>query len=79
MIQASVAVYPLQQEGYEAVHQAIEACRRSGVRVDVHRMQTTIAGSQEAVFQALQAAFEAAAALGLTVMTATISNACPAP
>ena len=77
MIQATLAVYPLQQAGYDAVHRAIDALRLSGVRVETQRLYTTIAGEQEAVFQALQSAFDAAAALGLTVMTVTISNACP--
>jgi uncharacterized protein YqgV (UPF0045/DUF77 family) len=79
MIQATVAVYPLQQTGYEAVHRAIDALRLPGVHVEVASMHSTIAGSQETVFQALQAAYEAAAALGPTVMTVTVSNACPLP
>ena len=79
MIQATVAVYPLQQTGYEAVHRAIDAIRTTGVSVEVERMHSTIAGNQEAVFAALQAAYEAAAACGPTVMTVTISNACPMP
>jgi uncharacterized protein YqgV (UPF0045/DUF77 family) len=77
MIQASVAVYPLQQGGYEAVKRAIDAVRATGVRVEVQAMHSAIAGTQEAVFRALQAAYEAAASLGPTVMTVTISNACP--
>ena len=77
MIQATLAVYPLQQAGYEAVHRAIDALRLSDVSVETQRMYTTSAGEQQAVFQALQAAFDAAACLGLTVMTVTISNACP--
>jgi uncharacterized protein YqgV (UPF0045/DUF77 family) len=77
MIQATVAVYPLQPTGYEAVHRAIEALRQTGIRVEVQAMSTIIAGSDEAVFEALRAAYEAAAASGPTVMTTTISNACP--
>ena len=77
MIQATVAVYPLQQTGYEAVHHAIEAIRQKGLRVEVQAMQTIISGSNKAVFEAIRAAFEAAAVLGPTVMTTTISNACP--
>lgn len=77
MIQATLAAYPLQQAGYDAVHRAIDALRLSGVSVETQRMYTMIAGDQQAVFQALQAAFDAAASLGLTVMTVTISNACP--
>ncbi len=79
LIQATVAVYPLQQTGYDAVHRAIDALRSTGARVEAGTMHTTIAGNEEKVFRALQAAFEAAAAVGSTVMTVTVSNACPAP
>lgn len=77
MIQATIAVYPLQQADYEAVHRAINALRSAEVSLDVQSMHTEITGNEEAVFQALQAAYKAAAALGLTVMTVTLSNACP--
>ncbi len=77
MIQATIAVYPLQQADYEAVHRAINALRSAEVNLDVQSMHTEITGSEEAVFQALQAAFKAAAASGSTVMTVTLSNACP--
>lgn len=78
MIQATVAVYPLQQTDYAAVHRAINALQTADVSLEVQRMHTEIAGSSAAVFQALQAAYEAAAELGPTVMTVTLSNACPA-
>jgi uncharacterized protein YqgV (UPF0045/DUF77 family) len=77
LIQATVAVYPLQQTGYEAVHRAIDALRSTAARVDAGPMHTTIAGDEEVVFRALQAAFKAATAMGPTVMTVTVSNACP--
>lgn len=77
MIQATVAVYPLQQMGYEGVHRAIDALGSTGARVEAGAMHSTLAGETEVVFQALQAAFEAAVAVGPTVMTVTVSNACP--
>ena len=77
MIQATVAVYPLQQTGYDAVHRAIDALRVSDVNVNVQAMHSVIAGESKAVFQAVQNAYEAAAVLGPTVMTVTVSNACP--
>ncbi|KAA0238585.1 MAG: hypothetical protein DYG91_07590 [Chloroflexi bacterium CFX7] len=76
-IQATVAVYPLQQEGWEAVDRAVAALRRPGVEVEVRAMQTEVIGETGAVFAALKAAFEAAAAQGMTVMAVTLSNACP--
>lgn len=35
MIQATIAVYPLQQADYEAVHRAINALRSAEVSLDV--------------------------------------------
>lgn len=78
MMQATVAVYPLQQEDYTAVHQAIDALRAAGVNLETRSMHTEISGNEAAVFQALQAAYQAAAATGAVVMTVTLSNACPA-
>lgn len=40
-------------------------------------MSTLIAGDEAAVWEALRAAFAAAAANGETVMVVTVSNACP--
>ena len=77
MIQATLAVYPLQQSDYEAVHRAIDALRRGNVEVNDGAMNTTIAGAERPVFETLLAAYEAAAECGPTVMTVTVSNACP--
>jgi uncharacterized protein YqgV (UPF0045/DUF77 family) len=77
MIQATVAIYPLQQADYAAVHRAIDALRLAEVSLNIRAMHTEITGSEGAVFQALQAAYKAAAELGATVMTVTLSNACP--
>jgi uncharacterized protein YqgV (UPF0045/DUF77 family) len=77
MIQTTVAIYPLQQTDYEAVHRAISSLRESDVTVEVRAMHTEITGNSTAIFQALQQAYEAAAELGPTVMTVTLSNACP--
>jgi uncharacterized protein YqgV (UPF0045/DUF77 family) len=79
LTQATVAVYPLRQESYEAVDRAIDALRSCGVRVQARGLNTDIGGSTAEVFRALRAAYEAAAASGETVMTITLSNACPAP
>ncbi len=76
-VQATVAVYPLQQEGWEGVDRAIAALQVHGVEIEMRAMQSELLGETDAVFAALRAAFEAAAALGPTVMTVTLSNACP--
>lgn len=79
MIQATLAVYPLGEEGFRAVDRAVEALAASGVQYEVRAMQTEIAGEPDAVFRALRAAYDAAAAEGGVVMTVSISNACPLP
>jgi len=78
MIQATVAVYPLGQADYTAVHQAIEALRGAGLRIDVQSMHTEIAGAEGPVFDALKAAFHAAQQTGAVVMTIAVTNACSA-
>jgi hypothetical protein len=47
------------------------------VEVEVRTMHSELVGESCPIFEALRAAFEAAAALGPTVMTVTLSNACP--
>lgn len=79
MIQATVAIYPLGQEVNPGVDRAIAAIRESGLQHEVRPMQTEIMGPAEQVFATLRAAFEAAAKGGATVMTVTVSNACPVP
>ncbi len=78
-VQASIAVYPLQQEGWEGVDRAVAAARAAGLPLEPGTMQSQVLGAAEHVFAALRAAFEAAAALGPTAMTVTVSNACPLP
>ncbi len=77
MIQATVAVYPLGAEG--AIEAAIEAIAAADVDHEVRPMHTEIRGETDAVFAAIRAAWDAAAARGGVVMTLTISNACPLP
>ena len=77
MIQATVAVYPLGAEG--AIEAAIEGIAAADVDHEVRPMHTEIRGETDAVFAAIRAAWDAAAARGGVVMTLTISNACPLP
>jgi uncharacterized protein YqgV (UPF0045/DUF77 family) len=77
VITATVAIYPLQQDGWEAVDRAIAALRAAGLDLEIRTMQTEVTGETAAVFAALQSAFEAAAALGGVVLTVTVSNTCP--
>jgi uncharacterized protein YqgV (UPF0045/DUF77 family) len=77
MIQACIAVYPLGQQNYDAVRRALDALAAADVEVTSGTMNTVISGSEAAVFDAIRAAFAAAAERGGTVLTVTISNACP--
>ncbi len=77
VIQASVAVYPLLQTDYRAVHRALEALRRETVKTIEGTMATTVIGEPANVFAALERAFSAARESGPTVMTVTVTNACP--
>lgn len=79
MIQATVAVYPLGEEGFRAVDRAIEALAASGIEYEVRAMQTELCGETGPIFDAIRAAYDAAAAEGGVVMTVAISNACPLP
>jgi uncharacterized protein YqgV (UPF0045/DUF77 family) len=78
-IQATVAVYPLGQETNRGIDRALDVLSASGLQCEVRSMQTEILGPEGEVFAALQSAFHAAAGTGGTVMTITVSTACPLP
>ena len=77
---AQIAIYPLRQEhltpSIEAVRQAL---RDHGLQPESGPMSTYVVGEDEAVFAALQDAFEKASGMGHVVLTVTVSNACPIP
>ena len=78
IVSAQVAIYPLRQDrltpSITAVSRTLEA---AGLRPEVGPMSTIVTGDTTAIFDALQAAFIQAGALGHVVMTVTVSNACP--
>lgn len=77
---AQVSLYPLRQEHLSpAINAALAIWRDRGLDVHPGPMSTLIAGNEETVWDALRAAFAAAAANGETVMVVTVSNACPWP
>jgi uncharacterized protein YqgV (UPF0045/DUF77 family) len=77
-VSAQVSIYPLRQErlgpAVEAVRTALEA---HSLRPEVGTMSTQVVGETDAVFRALEDAFNRAGAQGQVVMTVTVSNACP--
>ena len=78
MITAQFALYPLRGTRLTpALEHALAAARAAGATVEMGRMSSTLEGTEEQVFAALRAAFDAVAASGDTVLVTTISNACP--
>jgi len=77
-VTAQVSVYPLGQGQLEPAIQAVwEAFRAHGLQYQAGPMSTVLEGEEGAVFGAMRDAFQGAAKFGGTVMTITISNACP--
>lgn len=78
MVTCQFAIYVLKTDAEDqAVERALAALRGLGVTPEAGTMSTLMQGDETLVFNALRAAFTAAAALGPTVLTATVSNACP--
>lgn len=80
VITAQVSLYPLRQTSIgPPIREAVRVFRQRGLRVRVGEMSTLVWGEEQAIFDATQAAFQQASERGDTVMTVTISNACPEP
>jgi len=79
-ITAQVSLYPLRQDNLSPSIDAVgKALDREGVESRMGAMSTLVWGDDEKVFPALLDAFRRAAEIGETVMTITVSNACPWP
>lgn len=79
-ITAQVSLYPLRQASIGSpIREAVRILRQHGLGIRVGEMSTLVWGEPPMVFAALQAVFQQTAASGDTVMTVTISNACPEP
>jgi uncharacterized protein YqgV (UPF0045/DUF77 family) len=77
-VTAQVSIYPLGQGQLEPAIKAVwDAFRAHGLQYEAGPMSTLLGGNEETVFHALRDGFQAAAEFGGTVMTVTISNACP--
>jgi uncharacterized protein YqgV (UPF0045/DUF77 family) len=77
-VSAQISVYALrQQELRPAVDAVREALAARGLTANAGPMSTVVTGDAATIFPAMQEAFEAAAATGDTVLTMTVSNACP--
>ncbi|MGC9319021.1 MAG: YkoF family thiamine/hydroxymethylpyrimidine-binding protein [Armatimonadota bacterium] len=77
-VSAQVSLYPLRTEHLGPPIEAFaEQLRDAGLRVEPGPMSTLVVGDADAVFPALQRAFEAACAEAQVVMQVAVSNACP--
>lgn len=77
-IAAQVSLYPLRQASIgPPIHEAVRVFRQHGLETHIGEMSTLVWGEEEAVFAALQEAFQQAAERGDAVMVVTLSNACP--
>ena len=80
MITAQVSLYPLRQISIgPIIRETVRVFERHGLHVRVGEMSTLIWGEEKAVFEALQEAFREGTEHGDTVMSVTLSNACPEP
>lgn len=79
-LSAQVSLYPLGQEDITpAIQAVIQTLEEHHLPHTVGPMSTVLWGEEQAIWEALQAAFRRAAAYGLAVMVVTLSNACPLP
>ena len=78
MIAAQFALYPLGVAHLGPIlEEAIAAARATGAAVEVGAMASMLQGEEDQVFDALRAAWQAAAGHGATVLVVSVSNACP--
>jgi uncharacterized protein YqgV (UPF0045/DUF77 family) len=80
VVSAQVSLYPLRQDEIGAsIREALRVFQRHGLHVRLGEMSTLVWGEEQVLFSALGEAFHQAAEFGDTVMTVTVSNACPSP
>lgn len=72
------SLYPLRQTHVRpAIEAAVRAATAQGLTVTVGRLSTFALGGEEAAFAAVRGAFDAARAIGPTVMVVTLSSGLP--
>lgn len=80
MIMAQVSLYPLRQASIgPPIREVGRIFRQRGLETRIGEMSTLVWGEEQALFAALQEAFQQAAARGDAVMVIILSNACPSP
>lgn len=77
-VSAQISLYPLRRTSIgPVIRDALRTLEQHQLEVEVGEMSTTVRGDDDEVFAALQEAFQQATREGDTVMTVTVSNACP--
>ena len=80
MITAQISLYPLRQASIgPIIRETVRIFQRHELAVRVGEMSTLVWGDEAIIFEALEEAFQQATEQGETVMTVTLSNACPEP
>ncbi len=80
VITAQISLYPLRKASIgPIIREAVRIFHERGLKTRLGEMSTLVWGEEDRVFAALEEAFQHAAASGDTVMTVTLSNACPSP
>ncbi|MDY7078753.1 MAG: YkoF family thiamine/hydroxymethylpyrimidine-binding protein [Chloroflexota bacterium] len=80
VLSAQVSLYPLRQVSIgPPIREVVRVFRQHGLETRIGEMSTLVWGEEQVVFAALRDAFHRAAERGDTVMTVTLSNACPSP
>jgi uncharacterized protein YqgV (UPF0045/DUF77 family) len=73
-----LSLYPLRQDHLRpAIEAAVKAAAGAGVAVTVGKLSTFASGDEEAIFNAIRAAFATARDFGPTVMVVTLSSGLP--
>lgn len=79
-VSVQVSFYPLGEADLtSAIDRFLAVLRQHELTCEVGTMSTVIWGDLDAVFVALRDAYEQASSGNATVMTLTVSNACPIP
>lgn len=78
-VSVQVSFYPLGEDDLaSAVDRFVSALDERGLPYEVGAMSTVVWGDVQDIFDALRNAYERGTGAGAAVMTATVSNACPA-
>ena len=80
IIQAEISLYPVgSSDVTREIVEFLDTVKTEGVRVEMGRMSSVLAGESDEVFRALHKAFDHAAMNGRVVLVSKITNAAAPP